>query len=206
MWLRLKPEAIFWSRVAFGQQIAGELLDRELVERQVPVEGVDHPVAPGPHVALAVDVVAVRVGVAGRVEPRHGHALAVVRRLQQRVDALLVGVRRAVGEKGVDLGRRRRQPRQIERHAAEQRRLVGLGRGRQPLALQPREDELIDRVPDPLRFPDRRQDPAGPAAYRPSACPTSRLRQSIGAATRSAARSARARSRAAACASSDRDW
>ena len=33
---------------------------------------------------MAVDVVAVRIGVAGEVEPLHGHALAVVRRMQQR--------------------------------------------------------------------------------------------------------------------------
>ena len=114
MWLRLKPVAIFCSRVALGQQVAGQLLDRELVERQVAVEGVDDPVAPRPHAAQAVDVVAVRVGVAGRVEPGHGHPLAVARRLQQRVDALLVGVGRRVGEEGVDLGRRRRQAGQVE--------------------------------------------------------------------------------------------
>ena len=68
-WLRLKPVAIFWSSVALGQQVAGELLDGELVERHVAVEGVDHPVAPAPHDALAVALVAVGVGVAGRVEP-----------------------------------------------------------------------------------------------------------------------------------------
>ena len=116
------------------QQIAGELLDRELVERQIAVEGADHPVAPRPHAAIAVDVVAVRVGVAGGVEPRHGHPLAVVRRLQERVDALLVGVGRTVGEKGVELGRRRRQARQVE---VTRRRSVALsasGDGLRPSA------------------------------------------------------------------------
>ena len=207
MWLRLKPEATFCSRVAFGQQVAGQLLDRELVERQIAVERADDPVAPRPHPAMAVDVVAVRVGVARGVEPGHGHALAVVRRLQQRVDALFVRVGRAVGEKGVDLGGRRRQARQVVGHAAQQRRLVGLGRRLQPFALQAREDEPIDRVPDPVVL----ARPAGSSgrdrrACRPSACPTSRLRRSSGAAARSAARSARAPNRAAASASRDRDW
>ena len=82
-----------------GKQIAGELLHGEAVERHVAVERVDHPVAPGPHVAMAVDVIAVCVGVTGEVEPLHGHALAVVRRGQQRVDPLLVGVGRFVGFK-----------------------------------------------------------------------------------------------------------
>ena len=38
MELRRKPVATRWSSVAFGQQIAGELLDGELVEGQVAVE------------------------------------------------------------------------------------------------------------------------------------------------------------------------
>src|SRR5204862_6163339 len=33
------------------QQVAGDLFDRELIERHVAMERVDHPVAPSPHVA-----------------------------------------------------------------------------------------------------------------------------------------------------------
>ena len=54
---------------------------------------------------MAVDVVAVGVGVAGEIEPLHGHALAVVRRGEQAVDLLLVGVGGFVGEEGVELRR-----------------------------------------------------------------------------------------------------
>ena len=94
MWLRLKPVAIFCSSVAFGQQVAGDLLDGELVEREVAVEAPSIDlVAPGPHGPRAVALVAVGVGVAGRVEPVARHALAVARRRQQPVDHLLVGVR-----------------------------------------------------------------------------------------------------------------
>src|SRR6185436_13269382 len=42
-----------------GQEIAGQLLDRKLVERQVTIECVYNPVAPAPHIAVTVDVVAV---------------------------------------------------------------------------------------------------------------------------------------------------
>ena len=77
---RLKPEAICWSSVRFGQQVAGQLLDRELVERHVAVEGVDDPVAIGPDLAVVVEVDAVRVGIAGGVEPVAAAVLAPVRR------------------------------------------------------------------------------------------------------------------------------
>ena len=136
------------------EQIAGELLDHELVERQIPVERPDHPVAPRPHAAIAVDVVAVRVGIPGGVEPRHGHPLAIVRRLQERIDAPFVGVGRTVGEKGVELGRRRWQPRQVVGDAAKESRLVGLLRRLEALGLEPGEDEAVDRIPDPVVLPE----------------------------------------------------
>ena len=79
-WLRLKPVAMSWSSVGVGEQVAGQLLDRELVERHVAVEGVDHPIAPAPHVPLLVALVAVGVGIAGRIEPVGRHALAIARR------------------------------------------------------------------------------------------------------------------------------
>ena len=47
--LRWKPVAICCSRRGVRQHVAGDLLDRELVERHVAVEGVDHPVAVLPH-------------------------------------------------------------------------------------------------------------------------------------------------------------
>ena len=104
----VEPRGHFLIAGRVWKQVPRQLLDRELVVREIAVERADDPVAPGPHAAQAVDVVAVRVGVARRIEPGHGHALAVARRLEQGVDALLVGIRRAIGKKCVDLGRRRR--------------------------------------------------------------------------------------------------
>ena len=49
--------------------VAGELFDRETVERQVVIECPDHPVAPGPDPTPAVGLISIRVGVTRQVEP-----------------------------------------------------------------------------------------------------------------------------------------
>ncbi len=167
--LRWKPVAIFCSSVALGQQVAGELLDREPVERQVAVEGVDDPVAVLPDRARGVDAVAVGVGVAGQVEPVPRPALAVVRRGEQAVDEPLVGVGR---------GRRRgtrRPPRAIGGRPIRSRltRRISVARsasgdGAMPVALQPGEDEAIDRVADPVASAGRPAARADRAGRRPS--------------------------------------
>ena len=133
----------------FGQQVAGHLFDHEVVEPLVLVERPDHPVAPSEHLAVVVDVNAVGVAVARRVEPIAGAVLAPVRRLQQPVDEGLPGGLRVVGEIGREEAGVGRQPRQVEGRAAGQRRLAGLGRGGQPFGLQPREHEPVERVAHP---------------------------------------------------------
>ena len=153
--LRWKPVAILCSTVAPGQHVARELLDREVAEGEVAVEGVDHPVAVLPGGAALVLLVAVRVGVAGEVQPGPRPALAVVGRGEEAVDDLLVGVRAAVGEEGVDLRRRRGKADEVEAEPADERLARGLGRGREALLLEPREDERVDGVPHPLRARDR---------------------------------------------------
>ena len=62
-----------------GQQIPGDLLDGELIEGHVAIERVDHPIAPAPHAALAIALIAVGVGVARGVQPPGGHSLAIAR-------------------------------------------------------------------------------------------------------------------------------
>ena len=137
------------------QEVARKLLDRELVVGHVAVERGDDPVAPRPHPAQAVDVIAVRVGIPCRVQPRHRHAFAIAWRLQELVDPLLVRVRRLVGQERVDCLEARRQPGQVVGEPSQQRGAVSL-RGRlQSLALESRQDESIDRVADPARLPGR---------------------------------------------------
>jgi len=84
-----------------GQKIAGDLLDHELVEGLVLVEGAHDPVAVGPHLAVVVQVHAVGVAVASGIQPEAGHMLAVARRPEKPVHDLLVSVRRRVLEKGI---------------------------------------------------------------------------------------------------------
>ena len=138
-----------------GQQIAGQLLDGEAVERQIAVEGVDHPIAPAPHVARPVGLVAVGVAVARRFHPAEGHALAIARRRQQTIDHLAVGVGRSILKKRVDLRGRGRKAGQVQAHAAQQRRLVGLGGGVKSLAFEPGENEAVDGIAHPLLVANR---------------------------------------------------
>ena len=130
--LRWNPVAIFWSTLASRPQVAGDLVDRELIERHVAVERGDDPVAVLPDRPGGVDVEAVRVGVAGLVEPEPPPPLAVMGRGQQAIDQALVGVGPGVGQEGVDLLGAGRQAGQVERNAPQQRRAIGLGGGLEP--------------------------------------------------------------------------
>ena len=98
-----------------GSMSPANLLDGELVERHVGVQGADDPIAIGPDRARPVLFIAVRVGVAGQVEPAPRPALAVMGRGEQPIDEPLVGVGRRVVDEGVDLLRRGRQADQVER-------------------------------------------------------------------------------------------
>ena len=138
------------------QEVAGEHLDDHLVVRLVPVQRLDQPVAPQPHRPRRVAVIAVRVRVARRVEPRQRHALAVTRRREQAVDRALVRALGVVGQERVELLQGRRDAGQVERRAAQQ----GLGRcvgsRREPLGLQPREHVPVEVVARPRPVGDVR--------------------------------------------------
>ena len=145
----LEPRGDELVEARLGQEVAGHLLDDEVVEGLVLVERPDRPVAIGEHLAVVVDVDAVGVAVAGRVEPVAGAVLAPVPRLQQPVHEGLPGVVRGVVQIRREEARIGRQPRQVEGDPAGQGASVGLGRGRQPLGLEPREHEAVDRVARP---------------------------------------------------------
>ena len=138
-----------------GQEVAGDLPDRELVERHVGVERADHPVAPAPDRPRRVVGVPRAVGVAGEVEPLAGHVLAVAVVGEEPIDEPLDGVGRRVGHEGIDLIGRRRQAREVEREPPGERGPVGLGLRREPLGLEAGEDEAIDVVSRPGRIPHR---------------------------------------------------
>ena len=101
-----------------GHQIAGKLLDHELVVREIAVVGVDHPIAPGVLIAGKILFVAIAVGITGGVEPVPRPLFAEVRRGEQSIDLLFVGVGVLVAQEFVQFLRGRGQADQIERQLA----------------------------------------------------------------------------------------
>ena len=112
-----------------GQQVAGELLDGELVERLVAVERVDHVIAVREDALALVAVVADRVGEPGQVQPGNGHPLAVMGRLEQPIDQALVGARIGV------VARRRGPPRASGAGRSGRARAGGSGSAGRPRAM-----------------------------------------------------------------------
>ena len=130
-----------------GQQIARDLLDGELIERQIAVVSIDHPIAIRPDRALVIQMQPVRVAIARLVQPMMGHLLAIARRSEQPIHHLFVSVRR------VDRARKAStsaivggRPVRSKRHPAQQRRAIRFRRRLQPLLFQPRPDKAIDRI------------------------------------------------------------
>ena len=133
--------------IAREQLVPGQLFLDEPVVGLVRVVSLDDvvAVAPGGRTEV-VDAEAVAVRVAHEVEPGAGLPFAEGGGGEQAVDEFLVGQRVRVGDEGVDLGRRRRQARDIEGDAANQGRpLGGRRRGESRLA-QACGDEAVDRV------------------------------------------------------------
>ena len=64
------------------QQIPGNLFNDELIERQVAIQRVNHPIAILPDLARSVDGVSVGVGVTGDIQPVASPSLAVMLRRQ----------------------------------------------------------------------------------------------------------------------------
>ena len=140
-----------------GQQVAGQLVHRELVEGQVPVEGPDDPVAVGPHLAVVVDMQAVGVAVAGRIEPVAAPVLPVGRGPHEPVDPPGVGVRGGIRRELRHPLRIGRQTGEIQCGPASQSAAVRLRRRRQTGLLEPGQDEPVDGIANPLRGLDPRR-------------------------------------------------
>ena len=143
-----------------GKQVAGQLLDRELVKRHVGIERLHHPIPPDPLPRVAILLESVGVGIPCGIEPREGHPLAVVRTRQESVDEPFVGLRIGIGHEGVDFSRERREPDEVDGEPTDQRRPVGLGRRVQARALEFLEHESIDLGSQPCRLlHERRRGP-----------------------------------------------
>ena len=128
------------------QQIARQLVDGELVEGLIAVEGLDHPLAIGPDGPGQIHLIAIRIGIAGQVEPAAGHVFSVVRRGEQPVDQILIGPGRGVGEKCRDLGGLGGQAGEIERDPTDESGPIGLGLLLESFPGQPSHDEPVDGI------------------------------------------------------------
>ncbi len=132
-----------------GHQVTGQLLNDKLVEGQVVVVGLDHPVAPQPHVTTAIDGKSVGVGVARLIHPRHRHALAEVRRCQQTTNRVLpriFAMLRIVSDKCPHVLGGWRQSSEIESQSPDQSSRFSLRRGFHPFFLQSGEDKGINLI------------------------------------------------------------
>ena len=123
----------------------------ELIERLVVIERPDRPIAPVPHRASRIALVAIRVGVARGVEPFPDHALAVARRGEQAIHDLLIRLMGSIRpiQKRIHFLGRRRQAGQVQVNAADQFRRRSLRGRREPLARKPLQHKRVDRIARP---------------------------------------------------------
>ena len=164
----MKGRREFLHRGRIRQQIASDLLDRELIERQVAIDRVDDPVAPaisiGPRIVLLVTVA---VGVASHVEPMPSPPLTEVRRFEQPINEFLVGVRSLVIHKRIDFFDSRRQTKQIEIQSPNERDSIRFRRRRDPALLQLGQHKRVDRIANPIVLLHRRRRGIADRLIRP---------------------------------------
>ena len=98
-------------------EVAGQLLARELIERLILAKRAQHVIAIGPRGQRVVAVKSRGVAVADGVEPVHGLLFGVRRRRQQTVHNFFVRARRVVGDERREFCGSRRQSRKVEAHA-----------------------------------------------------------------------------------------
>lgn len=150
---------LFGRKILLGRRdkfVTGKLLADEDVKRLVRIEA--------PHDVIAIPpgilshrvgvVISLGVGIPGHVEPVPPPSLAVVRTCQQPVHKPLVRIWTFVGLKRLNFLARRWQPREIERHAANQRPLLDLGGERESGRLKLGEQKRIDRASNTIRVQD----------------------------------------------------
>ena len=112
------------------KKVPGDLLEAELVERHVLIEGIDDPltITPGMR-SYAIALVAVTVGVACQIQPVKGPSLPVMRRGEEPVNHTFVSIRTLIAQVTADLVRRRGQADQVQADPSDEGILVGFGRG-----------------------------------------------------------------------------
>ena len=129
------------------QQIARNLLDRELIKGFIGIERPDHVVPEGRYRHRIVAVIPNRIGVTHLIEPPDRHAFPVGRRRHEAVDHSFIGIGGLIRDKGGDFRRARRQTREVIRNAAGQRDPIRFGSWSDLKRLQSGADEAVDGIP-----------------------------------------------------------
>ena len=130
-----------------GQLVAGQLFADDLVERPIGIERADDivTVSIGERAVAVGAEVSVGIRVARCIQPVLAPALAVVRRGQQAINEMLVGIRIGVVDERGDLRGAWRNARQVKAQTADQGGAIGVRTEGQPLFFECLLDEAIDR-------------------------------------------------------------
>ena len=107
------------------QQVTRQLFDRELIERDVPIERGNHAFAIRPHFTEVVEMDPVSIRITGRVEPIPSAVFAPLPGLHQLVDQCFIGVGRLVVNERFHQFRGWRKTRQIKTQSSRQCPSVG---------------------------------------------------------------------------------
>ena len=98
---------------------------------------------------------AVRFGVADKIQPVPRPTLSVVRGCEQPLDDILESLRRVVGEKVPDLLGRRRKADQVKRDSPQEGAFAGRRSRRQSFGFERSQDEVVHLVERPAASVDR---------------------------------------------------
>ena len=128
------------------QQIACELLGKKAVVRFIGVERVDHIVAPEPRVTTTVNRKTIRVCIARGIKPRQRHAFTKLWTREKSINQLLIRKRIFAQCKRSRLLGGRRQTREIETYATNERGSCCVMRRTQRQARKPSAHKRIDRL------------------------------------------------------------
>ena len=107
-----------------GEQVTRELLNRELVEGHIGIEGIDHPVPPTPHRSGTIVLITTGICIPRGVEPNQAHAFTKMLRIQKSINNSLIGIRGIISQKTLNLFQRWWQSSQIHRDTTNQRRPI----------------------------------------------------------------------------------
>ena len=127
----VEPRRDFLIDGRVRQQVARQLLDRELIEFHVGIEGINHPVAVRPHLAGVVEVDAVRVRIARRIEPVTPAVFAPMHGGHELIDVAFVVIGGFIVDEFLDRRRVRWQADEIERKTPCNRASIRFGGGLQ---------------------------------------------------------------------------